>query len=281
VPRPFPLVHPPPLAEQDGRSFPSLVALVRRLLAPDGCPWDREQDYGSLRRHFVEEACEVADAIDAGDLEALEQELGDVAMHVVFLAELGRRDGAFGPDDVIAAVVRKLVRRHPHVFGEAEVDGSAQVLQNWERIKADERQRRGKGEGVLAGVPGSLSALTRAQRTGEKVAHVGFDWPDATGPRAKIDEELGELDQAIAQGDRERAAEELGDLLHAVVNLARHLEVDAEASLRRAMDRFAERFAAVEQRVERQGGWFPGGAARDIDELEQLWQAAKDGEQDR
>ncbi|HVY45907.1 MAG TPA: MazG family protein, partial [Minicystis sp.] len=155
MPRPFAPVTPPPLAEQAGATFPRLVELMQRLLAPDGCPWDREQDLTSLRRYVLEEACEVIDAIDGGDRGELCAELGDLTLQVVFQAELARKEGAFGPDDVIASICDKLVRRHPHVFGDASAKDAGEVLQNWERIKAQERAGK-KDKGVLGGVPRSL-----------------------------------------------------------------------------------------------------------------------------
>ena len=275
--RSFDVPVPPALPEQAGQTYPTLVALMQRLLAPDGCPWDREQDYKSLRRYVLEEACEVIDAIDANDFDGLKEELGDLALQVVFLGELARKDGRFGPDDVVHAVVEKLVRRHPHVFAETKADGVDDVLRNWERIKAEEKRDRG----VLDGTPRSLPALLRAQRMGEKVSRVGFDWPDARGSRAKVAEELGELDQAIAEGNKEHIEAELGDLLFALVNLARHHGVEAEAALRGTADRFARRFAHVEKRVkERHGGWprsgddKPGpGVALEV--MDGYWEEAK------
>ena len=249
---PFDVPEPRPLAEQRGETYPSLVAIMQRLLGENGCPWDREQDMSSLRRYVLEEACEVIDAIDGGDREALKEELGDLALQVVFLGELARREAAFGPDDVVAAIVEKLVRRHPHVFGDVDVRGSDEVLVNWERIKAEEKKDRG----VLDGVPRSLPALYRAQRMSDKVSRVGFDWPDGRGSRAKVSEELRELDQAIADGDKTEIEAELGDLLFALVNLARHHGIDAELALRNTSDRFSGRFAHVEERVkELHGGW--------------------------
>ena len=275
VPRPFPPVKPPALAEQRGETFSALVSLMQRLLAPDGCPWDREQTYGSLRRYVLEEACEVVDAIDHGNLDELREELGDLLMEVVFLGELARAEGAFGPDDVVAGIVAKLVHRHPHVFGEVEVSDADEVLHNWERIKAEERKTSGKAEGVLGGVPRSLPALLRAERVGEKAAKVGFDWPDREGPRAKVDEELAELDRAVAAGEDEPIASELGDLLFAVVNLARHLEVDPEAALRGTVEKFTRRFAHVERRVEEHHGGFQTEGVS-IAELDGYWREAKD-----
>lgn len=280
MPRSFDIPPKTPLAEQRGQTFPKLVELMQRLLATDGCPWDREQDFKSLRRYVLEEACEVIDAIDAEDRAALEDEVGDLALQVVFLAELGRKEGAFGPDDVIRAIISKLVRRHPHVFGDVEVSGSEEVLRNWEQIKAGEKA----GRGLLEGVPRSLPALYRAQRMSDKASRVGFDWPDGRGSRAKVGEELAELDEALAGGDPERVEHELGDLLFAIVNLARHSGVDAEMALRKTADRFGRRFAHVEQRVrEQHGGWPRGedgkpGQGVPLAELDGYWDEAKRSE---
>ena len=277
MPRPFEPPGETPLEAQHGQTFPSLVDVMRRLLGPDGCPWDREQDYASLRQFVMEEACEVIDAIDAGDLGALEEELGDLALQIVFLSELARGEGAFGPDDVVRGICEKLVRRHPHVFGDVSVSGSAEVLRNWDAIKAEEK----KGRGLLDGIPKSLPALRRAQRTGDKTRKVGFDWPDGAGSRAKVTEELGELDEAIAGGDRDRIEAELGDLLFAIVNLARHHDVGAEEALRGTIDRYTKRFEHVEQRVRARHGDWPrddrGKATTGIglDELDAYWNEAK------
>ena len=287
--KPFAPVEVPPLNEQAGQTFPRLVELMQRLLAPDGCPWDREQTFETLRKYTLEEACEVIDAIDGGDRQELCSELGDLTLQVVFQAELARREGAFGPDDVVAAICEKLVRRHPHVFADDEVSDSTEVLQNWERIKAAERAANPKkssgsrSSGVLSGVPRSLPGILRAQRVGEKVSRVGFDWPDARGSRAKVTEELGELDQALESGDRARAEEELGDVLFALVNLARHAGIDAEGALRRTTDKFTKRFDHVEARVlEKHGGW-PQTAREDkitLQEMDAYWDEAKAIERD-
>nr|UXE44704.1 nucleoside triphosphate pyrophosphohydrolase [uncultured bacterium] len=278
--RPFDVPDAPPLADQTGATYPSLVALMRRLLETDGCPWDREQDYGSLRKYVLEEACEVIDAIDDQDFDGLREELGDLALQVVFLGELARREGRFGPDDVVRAIVAKLVRRHPHVFGDESVQGSDEVLKNWERIKAEEKA----GRGVLDGVPRSLPALQRAQRMSEKVSRVGFDWPDGRGSRLKLDEELAELDLAVAGGDQKQIEFELGDVLFALVNLARHHGVDAEIALRGTADRFARRFGHVERRVKEQHGGFARGPdgkplpGPPLEVLDGYWDEAKEQE---
>jgi tetrapyrrole methylase family protein/MazG family protein/ATP diphosphatase len=274
----FDIPESPPLAEQRGQTYPSLVSLMQRLLAPDGCPWDREQSYESLRKYVLEEACEVIDAIDSGSREALKDELGDLLLQVVFLGELARGDGAFGPDDVVRTIVEKLVRRHPHVFGEVEVNGSAEVLSNWDKIKLQEYGDRG----LLAGLPRSFPALARAQRMSEKASKVGFDWPDARGSRDKVSEELGELDEAVAGGSQERIESELGDVLFALVNFARHQGVNAEQALRKTADRFSRRFGHVEARVNEQHGGFPrdkdgkptGGLS--LETLDNYWNEAKE-----
>jgi tetrapyrrole methylase family protein/MazG family protein/ATP diphosphatase len=275
--RSFPIPAPLPLSEQRGQTYPSLVALMQRLLGEGGCPWDREQDMKSLRRYVLEEACEVIDAIDEGDPVHLREEIGDLALQVVFLGELGRREASFGPDDIVRGIIEKLVRRHPHVFGEASVSGSEEVLQNWEAIKAEEHKDRG----VLDGVPHSLPALYRAQRMSEKVSRVGFDWPDGRGSRDKVTEELAELDEALVAGDKERVESELGDLLFSLVNLARHHGIDAELSLRKTADRFSRRFSHVEQRVKEEHGGWPRTAegkptaGLSLEQLDTYWDEAK------
>jgi MazG family protein len=268
LPRPI-----PPVDEQDGTTLVRLVAVMRRLLAPGGCPWDREQTLETLRKYVLEEACEVIDAIDSGDREGLREELGDLLLQVVFQAELLRTEGRFAIDDVIASIVEKLVARHPHVFGDAKAATADEVLTNWERLKAKEK----KGRGVLDGVPRSLPALVRAQRIGEKVSRVGFDWKDAHGSMEKVREELGELDRAIAGGNTKEQEEELGDLLFAIVNLARHLDLDAEAALRGTIAKFTTRFAHVEKRVaERHGGWGDANAKKlPLETLDAYWEEAK------
>jgi tetrapyrrole methylase family protein/MazG family protein/ATP diphosphatase len=230
---------------------------MQMLLGPQGCPWDREQSLSSLRQYVLEEAHEVAEALDGGDLTQLKEELGDLTLQVVFLSELGRRLGAFGPDDVLVGLAEKLIRRHPHVFGEASAATSADVRRRWETIKEEEK---GRARQLLDGIPRSLPALKRAQTLSERVSRVGFDWPSGAGSRAKVEEELAELDDAVVAGPVPRVEHELGDLLFALVNLARHCGVDAEQSLHGACERFRRRFGHVEARVnEEHGGWQKGG----------------------
>jgi MazG family protein len=271
VPRPV-----PPLADQNGTTITRLVGIMRRLLAPGGCPWDREQTFETLRKYTLEEACEVIDAIETNDRKAHVEELGDLLLQIVFQAELARAEGSFALDDVVSGIVEKLVRRHPHVFGHLDATTADDVLRNWEKIKAAEK----KGRGILGGVPRSLPALTRAQRIGEKVSRVGFDWEDQAGSRAKVAEEIGELLQAIDEGDKAHVEEELGDTLFALVNLARHLDVDAEGALRRTIDKFTKRFSHVEKRVhEKHDGWGdptePGHTTIPLAVLDGYWEEAK------
>jgi MazG family protein len=259
---------------QDGGTLPRLVQIMQRLLAPDGCPWDREQTLQSLRNYVIEEAYEVVDAIDRGAPEDLREELGDLLLQIVFQSELARARGWFGPDDVIAAICDKLVRRHPHVFGDAKVSGTAEVLTNWELIKAEEK----KGRGALDGVPLALPSLQRAWRMSEKAARVGFDWPDGQGARDKVTEELSELDQAVASGDPAASERELGDLLFAIVNYARKLELDPESALRSTLSRFTTRVRSVEQAIAAEGRSLENMTPVDLDAL---WEAAKAAERAR
>jgi MazG family protein len=257
---------------QDGSTLPRLVQIMQRLLAPDGCPWDREQTLQTLRAYVIEEAHEVVDAIDRGAPEDLCEELGDLLLQIVFQAELARVQGWFGPDDVVAAICDKLVRRHPHVFGETKVSGTAEVLANWEVIKAEEK----RGRGALEGVPIALPGLLRALRMSEKAARVGFDWPDGQGARDKIGEELAELDEAVQAGDKGASERELGDLLFALANYARKLEIDPEAALRQTLARFATRVRSVESAAAAQGREV---TQLNAQQLDALWEHAKAQEQ--
>jgi len=257
------------LEQQNGQSLSRLVEIMQRLLAPDGCPWDREQTLESLRPYVIEEAHEVVDAIDGGTPEHLREELGDLLLQIVFQAELARARDWFGPDDVVSGICDKLIRRHPHVFGDEQLSTSAEVLANWEVIKAKEKA----GRGVLEGVPKALPALLRALRVGEKAARVGFDWPALAGARSKVDEELAELDMAIASGDVRRAEQELGDVLFALVSVARKLDLDPEAALRGTLDRFGQRVSRVEDMVKTQGSQLSEQSAAQLDVL---WERAKE-----
>ncbi len=249
-----------------------LLAIMARLRDPErGCPWDMQQDFGTIAPHTIEEAYEVADAIERADLAALRDELGDLLFQVVFHARLADEQGAFAFDDVVDAICDKLTRRHPHVFGEAVVADAAEQTRAWEKIKREERAVAGR-DGALADVPRALPALTRARKLGARAGDAGFDWPDATGPRAKVDEELAEFDSAMADDDAVRGEAELGDLLFSIVNLARHLEMDPESALRHANERFARRYRHLEQALARLGQPAESAAPELLD---RLWAAAK------
>jgi len=281
---PKPAGSPPPTAslpdltplpgKQTGAEVQKLMGLMQRLLAPGGCPWDREQTLETLVPYLVEETYEVVDALAAGDVDDHREELGDLLLQIAFQSELRFTEGKFGIDDVARGIVTKLVRRHPHVFGDAVAKDADAVLANWAKLKAVEKKEKGK-HGALDGIPKSAPALLRATRAGEKASAVGFDWPDAEGPREKIEEELREFDEAQAKGDRAAMQHELGDILQAVVNLARKLGLDAEQALRDSTDRFSRRFRHIELALEAQGR-----AVSDADAAEQdrLWNEAKEKE---
>jgi ATP diphosphatase len=269
---PAPAINLDPLpGKETGADLPRLVGLMQRLLAPDGCPWDREQTLSTLLPYLVEETYEVVDALQAGHVADHCEELGDLLLQIVFQAELRHRDGGFGIDEVIDGIVRKLIRRHPHVFGEVHAKNADEALASWAKLKAVEKAKKGK-KGALDGIPKSAPALVRAMRAGEKAGAVGFDWPDAAGVRDKVQEELGEFDQACASGDRAAMASELGDLLFAIVNLARKLDLDAEHSLREATDRFGRRFRYMEEKLEAAGRPVKSASP---EEQNALWEEAK------
>lgn len=253
-----------------------LVEIMAALRNPQGgCPWDLEQDFRSIAPYTLEEAYEVADAIERGDLGDLREELGDLLLQVVFHAQMAREQGAFDFEDVARAICDKLVRRHPHVFGGEPVESAAAQTEVWERLKAEEKATKG-AVGVLDDVPLSLPALTRAAKLGRRASRAGFDWPDATGPRRKLDEELAELDEALAgAGDPAAVEAEFGDLLFALVNYARHLGVDPEAALRRSNQKFVRRFRHVEQRLVATG---QSGPEAGLEQLDAWWEEAKEQE---
>ncbi len=257
--------------KQTGAGLPRLVGLMQRLLAPSGCAWDREQTLTTLLPYLVEETYEVVDALQAGNVADHREELGDLLLQVIFQAELRYGEGAFGIDEVIDGIVRKLIRRHPHVFGEVRANNADEALASWAKLKAEEKAKKGK-KGALDGIPRSAPALVRAMRAGEKAGAVGFDWPDQAGVRDKVNEELAEFDQACASHDRKAMSDELGDLLFSIVNLARRLYLDAEQALREATDRFGRRFRTMEEHLEAEGRTVKSAS---LDEQNALWEAAK------
>lgn len=282
----------------------ALVAVMAQLRSEDGCPWDREQTHRSLLRYLIEESYEVVDAVESGSMDELCDELGDLLLQVVFHSQLAREVGAFTIDDVIRSITDKMIRRHPHVFGDAHAESASDVIANWEAIKRSERGDDPQGDpqasdspqharSQLAGISRHLPALLYADEVSRRAAKVGFDWPDIDGVFAKLHEEIDELRQAYAQlqaqpvdtstpphpssvdAAQQRVEEEWGDLLFTLVNLARHMHVQPELAARRAAKKFAQRFQAVEQVAAAEG------VALDqlsLTELDELWERAKAGQ---
>lgn len=256
-----------PLGE--GTSFESFQEVVAHLRAPNGCPWDREQTHASLRQHLLEESYEAIAAMDAGDAAGMREEFGDLLLQIVLNAQIASEEGEFTANDVIHGIHDKIIRRHPHVFGDVKVAGVDGVLANWEKLKEKERGESNLEKGLLDGVPITLPALNQSQEYQDRAARVGFDWPEIEGVLDKIAEEVGEVREA--QDEAELAAE-LGDLLFALVNLARWKKVDAESALRGSNMRFKRRFGYIEQGAKKQGRKL---TELTLDEMESLWQEAK------
>jgi tetrapyrrole methylase family protein/MazG family protein len=270
VPGHLTAVYVPPLAsERRPPRFDDLVEVMRRLRGDGGCPWDRAQTHASLRKWLIEECYEVVEAIDQGDMGALCEELGDVLLQIAFHAQIASESGVFDADDVIASIVRKLVNRHPHVFGAASAADPAEVERNWEAIKKTEKEGR---DSVLDGVPASLPALHRAAELGRRAAAAGFDWERVDDVLAKIEEELRELRAGLASGRPDEVRHEIGDLLFAVTNLARWAGVEPEEALREMLARFAARFRRIEQAAAEGGR-----DLRDLTlaEMDDIWNRAK------
>ncbi|WP_201860102.1 nucleoside triphosphate pyrophosphohydrolase [Microvirga soli] len=267
-----------------------LLEIMAALRTPGtGCPWDLEQDFASITPYTLEEAYEVVDAIERGDLADLRDELGDLLLQVVFHARMAEEQGAFAFGDVVEAITRKLIRRHPHVFGSTTDLSPAEVKSLWDSIKAEEKAER-KAErarmglspeaheaGFLGGIPTALPALTRAQKLTSKAAKVGFDWPDASQVIHKIHEELDEVKEAASSKDRDRIEDEIGDLLFSVTNLARHFAIEPERALRRTNAKFERRFRAVEQGLGKQDRSLDDAT---LEEMERLWVEAKMAERE-
>lgn len=253
----------------DTPDLQKLVDLVARLRAPDGCPWDREQTLENVRAYFLEEAHELAGAIDGGDWQELAEELGDMLFQVAFIARLAEEAGAFRLPQVIDGVHSKMVARHPHVFGGESLADAEAVRQAWERRKLNEEPNR---KTLLGGVPSSLPALLGTYRLTQKAAGVGFDWPDAASVLDKAEEEIAEVREALTEGKADQVREEIGDLLFTLANLARKLDVDPEAALAGTNRKFRTRFAAVEQGLAAKG---KTAAEATLEEMDELWEAAK------
>ena len=252
-----------------GRGFERLIEIMARLRSPNGCPWDREQNFDSIKPYLLEETYEVMDAIDARDLDGLAEELGDVLLEVVFFAQMAAEEGRFDIADSLQAINSKLVRRHPHVFADGNARTSEDVKVRWDEIKAQEKARP---KGTLEGVPRSLPALVEAKQIASRAAGVGFDWENVDQVFDKLQEELGEIQQARKDGPEGAIEDELGDMLFVIVNIARFLKVDPEQALRKTNAKFRRRFGHVEEGLAAQGK-----APKDatVAEMESLWQQAK------
>lgn len=251
-----------------GRKFQDLVDILARLRGPDGCPWDREQDVSTLKDYFLEEVYEALDAVERNDAGAAAEELGDVLMEIVFLSRVFEERGEFSAADALSEINAKMIRRHPHVFGDEKLETAAAVTDAWNVRKKAEKKRDSHFEGIPATAP----ALQAAFEIGKKAAAFGFDWPDASGALEKVREELAELEQAVAEGDAGKQVEEMGDCLFALACAARLLRIHPETALRRANVKFIERFTALEKRLQENGT--PLGAAT-LDEMEAAWQDLK------
>jgi nucleoside triphosphate diphosphatase len=265
------------------RSFDELVAVMARLRAPGGCPWDAEQTHVSLGQYLLEEAYEAFDAIhnaaETGETGHLAEELGDLLLQVVFHSTIAAERGDFTIDDVAEGVTRKLVLRHPHVFGDAELHSAQDVLDNWDELKANERALSGnekaKPDSILDEVPGRFPALLEALKIGKRAAKTGFDWPSAAPIAEKVREELAELENEMADADRDRLEDEVGDLLFAVVNLARHLDIEPETALKRTNRKFRRRFKFIEGEISARSTTLESAG---LEELDRLWDQAKAAE---
>jgi MazG family protein len=255
-----------------------LLDVVARLRGPDGCPWDREQTLESLKPYLIEEAYELIDTIDANDVAHHREELGDVLLQVVLQAQIRNEEGAFDFEDVAEEIAEKLVRRHPHVFADVDVSSSEDVVRRWEAIKVEERRKKGEDASVasvLEGIPRHLPALQKAQRMQQRASKVGFDWEDASGALEKVEEEIGEIREAIAAGRQDDIRDEFGDIVFGLVNVARFLDVHAEDALDRTNRKFSRRFREVERSIREKGKRMD---ACSLEELDREWDSVKQRE---
>lgn len=249
----------------------TLIDLIAKLRSPDGCPWDRSRKRRDIGHYLIEEAYEVLEALETASPQELKEELGDLLFQILFLARMAEESGDFDLGEVIEAITAKMIRRHPHVFGDARVGGVEEVRRNWERIKEEEKPRAG-GPASLSGIPRTLSTLAKAQRITARAAKLGFDWPDAPGVIRKLEEEIAEFRTAFDSRNAERIGEEAGDLLFTAVNLCRFAGVDAETALRGALRKFIERFAHIERELAARG---KTPAQSSLAEMDRLWDDAK------
>ena len=251
-----------------GDSLSQLIEIVEKLRAPGGCPWDRDQTQASLLPYFLEEIYEVIESVEEGNMELLKEELGDILLHVVFQASIGKENEDFTLQDSLNCVNEKLVRRHPHVFADAKAEGPFHAKQNWEAAKHDEKKR----ESRLDGVPGTLPALTRSQRLQEKASYAGFDWKKVEQVWEKVHEEIGELKEAEEKGVTQQIEEEIGDTLFSIVNLSRFLGISAETALRKTNRKFTARFSLVEEELKKRGKTVEDSS---LEEMDEIWNVIK------
>lgn len=253
-----------------GALFEELVEMVAHLRGPDGCPWDQKQTYDTIGPHFLEEAHEAAEALSRGDFDEFREEIGDTLFLTAFLVRLAEEEGRFGIADSIRSILEKMRRRHPHVYGEERKKEEKAIRLSWEELKRREKGKKQR-ESILDGIPASLPALLRARRVQQKAANIGFDWPDNGPVLDKINEELGELREALVSGKVEECEEEMGDLLFSVVNLARRLDIDPESALNRTTRKFRNRFRRIEEKIDMEN-------PPSLDELDKIWEEAKGDE---
>ncbi|HHY75103.1 MAG TPA: nucleoside triphosphate pyrophosphohydrolase [Bacillus bacterium] len=267
-------VYVPPVRDEEllYGEFQSLRAVIAALRGPNGCPWDREQTHESLKKYLVEETYEVLDAIDHGDDDLLIEELGDVLLQVLLHAQIGEDDGYFTINDVIRAITEKMIRRHPHVFGDVSVHSAADVMRNWEEIKRTEKKAEEQNESILDGIPKELPSLYRAYELQKKAAKVGFDWEEIGPMWAKVKEELAEFQNEAAAGNKEKLEKEFGDIIFALVNIARFYKIDPEEGLRATNFKFYNRFRFIEETVKQKGYDI---TTMSLEELDAIWEVAK------
>lgn len=257
--------------EKPNYKFEDLVEIMKLLRAPGGCPWDREQDHKSIRQNFIEETYEVIEAIDNEDKELLKEELGDVMLQVVFHAEMESEKNEFNIDDVCDGICKKLIIRHPHVFGNVQADTSEKVLSNWDKIKMQTKSQKSQSD-AMDSVSKSLPSLMRSTKIQQKAAKVGFDWSDVNGALDKLSEEVAELKEAVKENNKEHQTEELGDVLFSVVNVSRFLKIDSEEALYKACDKFSNRFRKVENLAKERNIDMKTAT---LEELDSLWEEVK------
>jgi len=249
-----------------------LIFLIKKLRAPDGCPWDRKQKREDIGKYILEEAYEVIESLETKDRSNLPEELGDLLFQIMFLAEIGEESGEFALTDVMKGIRKKMIRRHPHIFGDIKVNSAEEVKDNWQQIKKKERSQKKNGESLFSGIPRSLPALQRAQKITATAAVYGFDWPKTTDVFKKIEEELNEFHGAMESNDQNKIEEELGDLIFTLVNLSRFVKVDAETALSKTTNKFLQRFSYIDSQLTARG---KTPDQTDLAEMDELWEQAK------